>query len=583
MADAKPSCQELMQNLPQGLLGLGAHGEVVQMNPAAGRLLGVDPEQAVGHAFSQVFASRLKQGEELFKTIDAAWTKGTTISGLVIPLGAGKDQVHISLTAKPLSPDGLEVVLDDVSQQEQNRQSLQKRHDQMANKAVSLAQEKDKLLKNLKRHTRLHILAALAIIVVFAVSGWYTWTRTHVAAYVEEDLGHDSEGKAQRNVFKARIQPLSSSISLSGSVEPYETINLLSPFAGRVLKRRFGYGQKVAKGALLIKLDTSELEMKLRDARVAAIKAQENYHKLQNWKNSDTVLQAQRGLNKAKNDLEVTEQKLQESQMLFKRGIIPLDEYRSLKEQVINQKISLDTLKDQLRAAIDKGSKKNLLVARLQLNNAMDKLAKLQRQIKRASITAPVVGVVIKPPSSQGGKNSKLVEEGYEVSQGQVLVALGNLERLSVTTQVGELNVAKLKKGQEVKITSYAFPGVSLKGKIDSVSSQANRSGGDGGPPTFTVKVVTAKLNPKEQGKLRLGMSAELEVEIFSNPKALVVPINAVRSGPKGEHLVTLVLPGGKKRDAEVKTGVTTPAMVEITGGIKAGDQVLLPSDSEGS
>ncbi len=583
MAEAKPSCQELMRSLPQGLLGLGAHGEVVQMNPAAGRLLGVEPKQAMGRAFGEVFASRLKQGEELFKTIDAAWTKGTTISGLVIPVGAGKDQVHVSLSATPLSPDGLEVVLDDVSQQEQTRQSLQKRHDQMANKAVSLAQEKDKLVKSLKRHTRLHILAALAIIVVFAVSGWYTWTRTHVASYVEQDLDHGGQGQAQSNVFKARIQPLSSSISLSGSIQPFETINLLSPFAGRVLERRFGYGQKVDKGALLIKLDTSELEIKLRDARVAAIKAQENYHKLQNWKSSDTVLQAERGLNKAKNDLEVTEQKLQESQMLFKRGIIPLDEYRSLKEQVVNQKISLDTLKDQLKAAIDKGSKRNLLVARLQLENARDKLAKLERQIKLASITAPVVGVVIKPAATQGGKGAKLVDEGYEVTQGQVLAALGNLERLSVTTQVGELNVAKLKKGQQVNITSYAFPGLILNGKIDSVSSQANQGSGDGGPPTFTVKVVTEKLDPKEQGKLRLGMSASLEVEIFSNPKALVVPINAVHTGPRGQHMVTLVLPGGKKREAEVKTGVTTPAMVEITGGIKAGDQVLLPSVPQGS
>ena len=56
---------------------------------------------------------------------------------------------------------------------------------------------------------------------------------------------------------------------------------------------------------------------------MAAIKAQDDYNKLKDWKHSPTVLQAQRALNKAENDLDVTQQKLKESEMLYKRGIIP--------------------------------------------------------------------------------------------------------------------------------------------------------------------------------------------------------------------------------------------------------------------
>ena len=191
--------------------------------------------------------------------------------------------------------------------------------------------------------------------------------------------------------------------------------------------------------------------------------------------------------------------------MLYKRGIIPLDEYRSLKEQVKNQKISLDTLKDQVRAARDKGSKKNLKVARLQKENAEAKLAKLQDQINRSRITAPVVGVVIKPTGGQSSKDSKVVEVGYQVSQGQVLMALGNLERLSVSTQVGQLNVAKLHQGQKVIITSYAFPGLSLEGRIESVSSQANRSSSDGGPPHLQGEGGDRQAEPGRAGQAAPG------------------------------------------------------------------------------
>ncbi|MCB2228357.1 MAG: HlyD family efflux transporter periplasmic adaptor subunit [Desulfarculaceae bacterium] len=582
MADPAPSCVDLVQDLPQAVLGLGPGGVVEHINPNAGALLGVEPSQARGVEFAQVFADRLARGEELFKTIASAQAKGTSLDGLVVPLEGGGEPRQVALHTKPMAGGGLAVMLQDVTRQEDARQAQQKQREQIAGLALRAEQEIKSLAQTLKRSKRMRLWAALAVILLFTGVGFYVWTRTHLVSDVERDLGGANTAQAQSGLYTVRERPLSSSISLSGSIQPFETINLLSPFAGRVLERSFEYGQKVKKGAPLIKLDTTELELKLRDARVAAIKAQENYSKLTDWKNSDTVLQARRSLNKAENDLEVTEQKLQESRMLFKRGIIPLDEYRSLKEQVKNQKISLDTLKDQLKAAIDKGSKKNLVVARLQKENAEAKLAQLQDQISKSRITAPVVGVMIKPTGDQAGKHTKALEVGYQVTRGQVLAALGNLERLSVSTQVGELNVAKLKTGQKVLISSYAFPGLSLRGRIEGVSSQASLGTGDG-PPTFTVKIVTDTLDQAEQGKLRLGMSADLQVEIFAKPKALVVPINAVHPGSKGGNAVTKATPDGKKTETPVKTGVTTPDMVEITSGLKPGDKVVIPSGTAGN
>lgn len=582
MAEAKPDCQKLVMALPQGILGLGPRGEVSQMNPAAGRILGVAPEQAAGRVFAELFADRLGQGEELFKTIASAQAKGTAISGLVIPVaGPGGEERHVALTFTPLAGGESAVVLADVSRQEQVRRHQQKKHDQATSWALRLEQEKKRLEQGLKRHLRLSLLAALAVILIFAGVGFYAWTRTHLASYVEHKFEGSAKGGASGSTYTVRPQPLDSSIDLSGSIQPFETLNLLSPFAGCILEKHYDYGQKVKEGSLLLKLDTSELELKLRDAEVAAIKAQENYQKLKNWKNSDTVLQAQRQVEKAENDLEITRQKLQESQMLYNQGIIPLDEHRSLKEQVLNQTISLSTLKDQLRAAVDKGRRENLLVAKLEKKNADAKLAEIRAQIQKSRIQAPVVGVIIKPAGILGDKKDKSVEVGREVGKGQVLVALGNLERLSVTTQVSELNVAKLHKGQKVVITSFAFPGMVLQGRIDTVSSQASQ-GDPSTPPTFQVTVTTDTLTPAQREKLRLGMSADLQVQVFYNPKALVVPIQAVHPGSKGGQAVTLAQDRGPGKEVAVKTGITTMDMVEITGGLKPGDVVVLPASPQG-
>lgn len=90
MTEATLDYQKLVSGLPQGILGLGPRGEVLRMNPAAGRILGLDPDRASGRVFSELFADRLDEGEELFKTIASAQAKGTSVNGLVLPLaGAG--------------------------------------------------------------------------------------------------------------------------------------------------------------------------------------------------------------------------------------------------------------------------------------------------------------------------------------------------------------------------------------------------------------------------------------------------------------------------------------------------------------
>ncbi|MCF8043484.1 MAG: PAS domain-containing protein, partial [Desulfarculaceae bacterium] len=161
MAEAKLDYQKLVSGLPQGILGLGPQGEVRQMNAAAGRILGIAPDQASGRIFSELFADRLEQGEELFKTIASAQSKGTAISGLVIPLpGSDGEQNHVALTVSPLAGGESAVVLADVSRQEQMRRHHQKKHDQATSWALRLEQEKTRLEQMLKKHTRLRLLAA---------------------------------------------------------------------------------------------------------------------------------------------------------------------------------------------------------------------------------------------------------------------------------------------------------------------------------------------------------------------------------------------------------------------------------------
>lgn len=578
MAEQKIDCLELMEGMRHGVLALAAGGQVVLCNKAAGKMLGVEPAQVEDKPFAEAFAAQLKQGEELFRTLAEALVKGKTIKDLVVPLSGGDGgQIFLSLSVSQLPEGGgLVAVLVDVTQSQQGREQEKNLQSHIAASVQRLQQDKQRLQGAMKQGRRWRVLALLVVIILFAAAGYYAWDRTQINRFLTSEFASDQPLVSQSlRTITVQQRPLSSSISLSGAIEPLETINVLSPFTGKILKKNFVYGQKVAKGHVLVELDTEDLGLKLREAEVALIKAQENYRKLKNWSQSDAVIQARRALIKAQNDLDETQQKLNETQMLYKKGIVPLDQYRSLQEQLTNQKLSLKNLRDQLVAAKDKGSRQNVEVASLQLDNARLKLAKLKRQVKQGRVSAPVVGVAIKP-STQQSKQAKPVEEGLSATEGQVLLALGNLEGLSVTTQVGELNVTKLKPGQKVLITSYAFPGLLLQGKINSVSSQATPST-DGGQPSFEVRVATEKLSPDQRDKVRLGMTANLEVQVFSAPRALVVPIEAVHPLGGGRYGVTLLEAGGQTRQVPVQTGLTTVTSVEITKGLKPGDKVVVP------
>jgi multidrug efflux pump subunit AcrA (membrane-fusion protein) len=94
--------------------------------------------------------------------------------------------------------------------------------------------------------------------------------------------------------------------------------------------------------------------------------------------------------------------------------------------------------------------------------------------------------------------------------------------------------------------------------------------------PTFDVTVTINNVSAEQKQKVRLGMTAILEVKVYENPSALLVPLTAVRfSGDKGFVAIRDRV-SGQVKTVEVETGMTTLNSVEIIKGLQAGDNVLV-------
>ena len=430
------------------------------------------------------------------------------------------------------------------------------------------------------RVTRM-VSAAVLLFFLICGGGIYTYHRFFIQQKIASSpaMTAITHGGATQS-YIVTSQLVSSSVSLVGKLEPLKQVSVVSPFTGKVAEKYFEYGQEVKKGQLLLKMDTEELSARIRDATAKYIQANQNLQNIRNWRHSTEVAQAERSLSRSKHALDTARRKCEEAKVLFDKGIISRTEYESTEESLSNAQLELKSSEDSLDAVLEKGSPDNIRVAEFELENTSTELIKLKEHLEMAKVVSPVTGIILLPKAI--GSEKRIVERGISVNQGEMLVSVGDLEGYSVKCQVDEIDIGKIKIGQPVSVSGDAFSDLSLTGKISHTSSQAGPAEGFSQVPVFDVIVTIEELTPAEAKHLRLGMSCNLQVQVYNNPKALMVPIHLVHTDwPK--TWVNVLKPGSDEIKAvPVKVGITTIDSVEILSGLKEGDTVVMSASDSG-
>ena len=356
-------------------------------------------------------------------------------------------------------------------------------------------------------------------------------------------------------------------IGLVGKIEPDTTLILTAPFDGNVQANLVEQGQRVDAGQVLLRMDPALLEVQLRDALSAQLKARRTVQDMQNWDNSPTVSRARRSLRTAQMTAGNTQHKLTESENLFQRGIIPRNELDDLKQQTQQQQLDLIAARDELQQALEQGKGEYRQIAEMELTNATVKYDALYQQLEGKEVKAPFSGIVVPAPGSgnaaQGAGNTNApVQAGSKVGQGQVLFGLANIERLKIVAKVSELDINQLHQGQAVEVMGDGFDGERLSGSVSVVSGLAI-AGDTQGSAQFPVTLSIPKLTPQQLQRVRLGMSARLTVVTYNNAQAIVIPSQAIQPDRTVEYRPAMDKPVER---VTVTTGQSTPQGVEVFG-----------------
>jgi len=419
------------------------------------------------------------------------------------------------------------------------------------------------------------------VILLFGTLGFLAWRTASPAGKPldkpREDLAASSDPAIWHTVV---TQPVSSGITLLGNIEPLEIVHLTSPFRGRIAQRYFEYGELVNQGQLLARIDTTELQVELRNASIAAIKARHELSRLERWSSSPEVARAERALLKARLSFEANERNLRELEQLSSLGIIAMSTLESARQQFTTQEADYRSAKEDLANILQSATEERITIARYDVENTALRVKELQDKLAQAEIYAPFSGFVILPNSrpipNRNRDNNGFFEAGTTINQGEVLVSLGNMEAVAVRTRADEVDVANIRYGQPVEISGDAFPDVILQGEVSYLSSQAILTNNR---PYFEVGVKTRPLADDQRKSVRLGMTARLRVLIQKSDAAVVVPVSSVFTDREGTYVWCRSGPVGGQppqvRKAPVRCGVTTRDAVEVLEGLQPGETVL--------
>lgn len=576
----------ILSDMTDGVMSVDLEGRIVTFNAAASQILGIQVEEAASRRFGEVFLA-LEGADEFCQAILDAVYESSISHNRSVPFSNNGKSSLLTLTTTFLKAEetgeriGVIAVFSDITElqalqeaQGRHAEELKTKHRELQDAYLKTEEGNRQLQAALKKVQAIRITATAFTILLFLGIGLYLWNRNH-ATFPSSGSSEKSDQSGTVSTITVTPKPLSNSILLTGKLQALQMVNINTPLSGKVDRIMVRYGELVNAGQPLVAMDTTEAQMKYREAKAAYIKAVASYKQIEKWDAGTEVARVKRSLAKAKLSLENQKKTLDESERLFKKGIIPATEYESARMQYTNQQLDYQSAEEEVKAAIDKGNPENLKVARYEKENAETRMKQIENDIASAVVTAPVSGIVMRPPASGQTKEGRTLERGASFQQGEVLLAIGDLSGFSVECKVDEVDVAKVKLGQKVLVTGDAFQGDQLAGVIQSISPQAEEGSGGHSAPSFGVKVVINDVAPELKKRIMAGMTANLDIIIYENPEALMVPVSAVTS-EQGKHYVSRRkgVDAGAAEKVEVAIGYTTQDAVEILKGLKPGDVV---------
>jgi HlyD family secretion protein len=362
-------------------------------------------------------------------------------------------------------------------------------------------------------------LRLLAALVILAILGVAAWQLTRPQP-VEVELATLARGPVEATVVNTR----------AGTVKACRRARLAPPLGGQIVKLWVKEGDRVTAGQPLLEL----------------------------W-NRD--LAAQREL--ATRQLATSEERRREACILAGNAAKDAERTRQLAAQGF---VSPQRTEDALAEARARQAACDALAA--DVKRAQAQIRVTLAGLERTTLAAPFAGIVARV-TGEVGEYTTPSPPGIPTPPAVDLI---DDSCLYVSAPMDEVDAPRLKPGLPARITLDALPGQSFPGRVRRIAPYVTEVE----KQARTVDVEVDFEQPPRDALL-VGYSADAEVIVTRRDDVLRLPTQAIQQDGS-----VLVLGQDNRLEARrITTGLANWAFTEVTGGLAAGDRVLLSSPEE--
>ena len=361
---------------------------------------------------------------------------------------------------------------------------------------------------------------------------------------------------------KVRREDVTSRVRAPGKIEPKTQVKISADIMGKIVRLLVKEGDRVQRGQLMLQLDDTQYRSQWDQARAASAGAQAR-------------------LREARASLRQGESNFTRQRSLFEQKLLSQAEWEQAQTTIESARVGAASAQEEAARAD------------AALRGSADNLAK-------TSFRAPFDGVV----SALNVEQGEIVIMGTMNNVGTQILVVSDMSRMLVRADVDETDIVNMVVGQKAKISVDAVPDTSFAATVTEIGNTAKRSitSSVEGQTNFEIKVVFDQNVPQ----VRPGMTADVEIDTGTHTKVLTVPIQAVvvrtqreldRAAKGGKPVKRKAASMGAdddtigRKDKEVtgvfvvrdnvarfvpvRGGLASETMIEVTGDVKEGDQVV--------
>jgi RND family efflux transporter MFP subunit len=340
----------------------------------------------------------------------------------------------------------------------------------------------------------------------------------------------------------AQEKALDQLVVVNGTLAADQEVVLGFKVSGRLASIPVDLGSSVQQGQPIARLDTTDFELRVRQADAALQQARVRLGLSPDDPDLSVNIENTAIAKQARAEMDAARSRLERAKQLFDKGLLPKADFDTANSAY---KVAEARYEDSLEEARNRQA---LLAQR------RSELEIARQQLADAVLYAPISGMI----------RQRNANAGQYLAAGTPVVTVVQMHPLRLQTAVPEREARMIRIGQPVRVTVEGTPG-NHEGRVARISPTFDES-------NRTLLVETEVSNT--DSRLRPGAFARADIVVVAGYRALLVPASSVVTFAGIDRVFTIS--DGKASEKRIKAGRRSDDGVEILEGIKAGDEVIL-------